>query len=72
MKTSGELTTIAQTGANLIIDAHMKTSGELAKIVEAAANSGGHIIIKNATKKTTAELTTIAASHPKSVTFDLT
>lgn len=70
-KSTSEIITLAGLGVSLIIDASTKSTSEIITIVGAAGRKGGHIILKNSSKKSTSELISICSVYPGNVTLDL-
>lgn len=71
MKTTIDIITLGNTGANLIVDASSKTTMDLKQIINTVVKKGSHITLKNCDRKTTVDLRSLCAVHPELITLDL-
>lgn len=71
MKTTKDIITLVNTGANLIVDASSNTTMDLRQIINAVIKKGSHITLKNCDRKTIMDLRGFCINHPELITMDL-
>lgn len=69
-KTTTDLCSIMRAGGSVKVSSS-KTTTDLCSIARAGANSGGKLIVSDASKKTTTDLCSIARANPGNVIFEL-